>query len=229
MRGSIELMRQTIRVYGFGLSLLALASCGSMPNEGSFANDAAPAQPDNNKIGQLPNEAEQQRIAGIDAEEAFAEATTAYSRGDYDGAAALFRDAALASGEVSAWINLGVALVAANRADDALAALQRATQIAPERSEAWVQRGLAERQLGKFLEAEQSYKKALAIDANHALAWRNLGVLYEVYLGRKEAAVEAYQKSQAAAGVADPDVADWIRLLQSTQVAAVAGGQGGAQ
>ena len=89
-------------------------------------------------------------------------------------------------------------------------------QGAPEtvRCAAWTLRGLLQRQRGQLSAAERSYRECLRLDPNYAMAWRNLGVLYELYLGRATTALDAYQHAQSALGTADADLAAWIARFE---------------
>jgi tetratricopeptide (TPR) repeat protein len=51
------------------------------------------------------------------------------------------------------------------------------TREAPESPKIWNERGVCLHQSGRRQAAEESYRKALALDASYALAWNNLGVL----------------------------------------------------
>jgi hypothetical protein len=71
--------------------------------------------------------------------------------------------------------NLGVALHAMQRTDEALDALRRAVAIAPGYAEAHNNLGNALRERGEFDEAESCYRRALAIKPDYAEARHNLG------------------------------------------------------
>ncbi len=75
------------------------------------------------------------------------------------------------------------------------------------------QQGIAYRQQGKFVEAEQAYQQALAIDDQYANAWLNLGILYDLYRPDAIKARQAYEKFQSLQATPDKDVAAWIKAL----------------
>ena len=89
-------------------------------------------------------------------------------------------------------------------------------QSAPEnvRCAAWTLRGLLQRQRGQLSNAERSYRECLRINPNHVLAWRNLGVLYELYMVQPGEALAAYQHAQTASAAPDADVAAWIARIE---------------
>ncbi len=71
--------------------------------------------------------------------------------------------------------------------------------------------GLVYRRTGRFPDAEKSYQAAIAADPTYAGAYRNLGVLYDLYLQSPERALPVYQKYQELSGGADKQVAEWIK------------------
>jgi len=52
---------------------------------------------------------------------------------------------------------------------------------------AWSELGATQRMRGQFKDAASSYEQALAADPRYAPAWRNLGVLSDLYLGDRAA------------------------------------------
>jgi tetratricopeptide (TPR) repeat protein len=81
------------------------------------------------------------------------------------------------------------------------------------RAEQWNQQGITLRQQGKFIQAEQAYQQAIALDANYADAWINLGILYELYRPNIEQARQAYEKFQSLQSTPDKEVAAWLKAL----------------
>lgn len=76
-------------------------------------------------------------------------------------------------------------------------------------------RAIALRSQGLFDAAESSYKESLSRWPAYADAHRNLGILYDLYLGRTEEALFHYQRYVAIAGEdADPRSKIWIQDLQ---------------
>ena len=155
---------------------------------------------------------------------AFASGVEAYGRGAFAAAVAQFKIAA--AGEPppnTALLNLAVAQQAAGDVDGALQTLQR--PLAAPSCDVDIARGLLQRRVGKLTAAEQSYKGCLAHEPNNVVAWRNLGVLYELYLSKPQAALAAYKQVQAAPASAtgpDAEVAAWIATLEGGPVASSA-------
>lgn len=112
--------------------------------------------------------------------------------------------------------------------DQALALLERAVTVCANCAAAWNQRGILLRQQGRFIEAEESYLKAIAADPGYADAHFNLGILYDLYLQRPQLALGQYERFVAlqadaaiAAGV-DKWIADLRRRTATIEQAAQA-------
>lgn len=74
------------------------------------------------------------------------------------------------------------------------------------------------REQGQFSQAEEQYKQALISWPGFAEAYLNLGILYDLYMGDKEKALENYQTYQALIDQPERQVKGWIADL-SRQVA----------
>ena len=105
--------------------------------------------------------------------------------------------------------NLGVLLYGLNRLEQAEAALQEAVRRSPGSAMPLNELGLVQRQRGNFAAAADSYQKAVAIDSGYAPAWRNLGVVRDLYLGDPAAALDAFERYKALTGE-DRPVTSWI-------------------
>ncbi|MEO6366542.1 MAG: tetratricopeptide repeat protein, partial [Steroidobacteraceae bacterium] len=105
--------------------------------------------------------------------------------------------------------NLGVLLYGLNRLDEAEAALQEAVRRAPGSPLPLTELGLVQRARGNFAGAAASLQKAVAIDAVNAPAWRNLGVVRDLYLDEPAAALDAFEHYKALTGE-DRPVTSWI-------------------
>lgn len=92
-----------------------------------------------------------------------------------------------------ALVNLGILYGRNGRPDAAMAALERAIKICRTCAAANNQMGILQRQQGRFEDAEASYLRAISADPGYSLAYFNLGVLYDLYNGRPDLAVEYYQ------------------------------------
>jgi len=89
--------------------------------------------------------------------------------------------------------------------------------------EAYNQHGIFLRQQGRFAEAEQAYLSALAISAAYPDSHRNIGVLYDLYLGEPEQALHPYRRYQQLTATDSRQVAGWIADLERQLVLLVQG------
>ncbi|MEP5764067.1 MAG: tetratricopeptide repeat protein [Halieaceae bacterium] len=81
------------------------------------------------------------------------------------------------------------------------------------------------REQGRFEEAEQVYLAALAVWQDHAETHRNIGVLYDLYRGERQAALQHFYRYQALTGDQDRAVAGWIADLERQRLSLAQGGQ----
>jgi len=124
----------------------------------------------------------------------------------------------------SPWTNLGYIYRHTGRPDEAIRALERAIERDPADCIAHQHLAAIHRARFDFEAAEVSYRACLEHRPDEAAAWLNLGVLYELYLGRLADALVAYERYQAAAINPDDRVEIWIadlsrRIEQSQHLA----------
>ena len=79
---------------------------------------------------------------------------------------------------------------------------------------AYNQYGIFLREQGRFEQAESIYLQALAIWEPHADTHRNIGILYDLYLGDKKNALQHFYRYQALQDSKDKVVAGWIIDLE---------------
>lgn len=77
---------------------------------------------------------------------------------------------------------------------------------------------IALRREGDFGAAEQAYLSALRETEDDAVTHHNIGILYDLYLGVPNKAIEHYQRYQDIVGGSDPGVAGWIADLDRRYV-----------
>jgi tetratricopeptide (TPR) repeat protein len=114
-----------------------------------------------------------------------------------------------------AYTNLAIVYDRLSRQSDALRALDIAVSIDAGFAPAYNRIGVIKRREGDFVAAEQAWRAAIQADPDYALAWHNLGILHELYLGDSAAALQHYERYQALTPDAvDPLVARWIADLE---------------
>jgi Flp pilus assembly protein TadD len=80
--------------------------------------------------------------------------------------------------------------------------------------DAYNQLAILQREQGRFNEAEANYQKALTIWPFHAESHRNIGILYDLYLGKNAEALAHFEAYQQLRGDGDKQVTGWIADLQ---------------
>ncbi len=70
------------------------------------------------------------------------------------------------------------------------------------------------RETGRYREAREQYAVALEVAPSHALTHYNLGILCDIYLGEKAAALDHFSRYQQLSAVEDRQVSAWIADLQ---------------
>ncbi len=119
----------------------------------------------------------------------------AYRRGDYEDAAGHIARAISESGAISAYhANLGLALRALGRNDEALESYEEAIELEPANASALNDMGNLLADLGRAEDAVRSYLGAIEADPTSALAHHNLGVALKD-LGRPREAARSHSKA----------------------------------
>ncbi len=113
----------------------------------------------------------------------------------------------------SARTNLALLFVSRGRTEEAIPLLEAAILIEPKDCIPRIQLGLIERGRHNFANAEQAYLDCLNEHPENATALINLGILYELYMGRFEDALAAYDRYQRSMNAPDQRVALWIANL----------------
>jgi tetratricopeptide (TPR) repeat protein len=110
-------------------------------------------------------------------------------------------------------LNLGLLYLKDSRLGEAEAAFKAALAHSPGNAVAGNELGIVERKLGKFSDAEAAYQHTLDAQPDFAPAHMNLGVLYDLYLGQPQKALEQYERYVALAGESK-QVAGWVAELR---------------
>lgn len=111
------------------------------------------------------------------------------------------------------FVNLGILYRKAGHLDQSEEALKGAVERNGGSAVAWNELGATQRMRGEFPDAAASYEKAIAADSNYAPAYRNLGVVSDLYLGDPERALTALERYKELTGE-DRPVTSWIAELR---------------
>ena len=115
--------------------------------------------------------------------------------------------------------NIGLMHRAAGRDAEAVAALERAVAASPMQPRFFNELGIAYRNNGQFAKAQAAYEQALTLDANHAAALLNLGILHDLYLGNGPKALELYERYLTLSPSGDAAVTKWAADLRKRKPA----------
>jgi Flp pilus assembly protein TadD len=126
-----------------------------------------------------------------------------------------FKQVALQFPQLSApYVNLGILYRKSGRLEQSEDALKTAVERNDGSAVAWTELGATQRLRGEFPNAAASYEKAIADDPNFAPAYRNLGVVSDLYLGDPERALTAFEHYKDLTGEEKP-VSGWIAELRA--------------
>ena len=112
------------------------------------------------------------------------------------------------------WVNLGRVYVSLERFEDARLAFRNAIKANPRSCHAYNQLGVLSRQFGDFQGAEELYQACLKQVPGFKDAYLNLGILYELYLGRLPEALAAYRQYQSLSSEPNRKVVGWVMDLE---------------
>jgi tetratricopeptide (TPR) repeat protein len=107
--------------------------------------------------------------------------------------------------------NIQWQLEANNKAEQAW---RKALELRPGWPAVANQLGIFYRQLGRFAEALEMYQLALKGDEGYADAHRNIAILYELYMGEGEKALQHYRRYRELLGADEREVTMWIADLE---------------
>jgi len=102
----------------------------------------------------------------------------------------------LASDDIDARYDLGVALATLDRPEEALHEFREVLRRAPTDADAHHNMGCVLNSLGRHGEAAQAYREAVRVRPGYANAWGNLG-LSAILIGRYDEAREAFERAGA--------------------------------
>ena len=112
------------------------------------------------------------------------------------------------------YLNLGLVYRARGETDKAEQAVARAIAVNPNNLDAYNQLAIMKREAGQFSAAEALYQQALEVWPFHPESHKNLGILYDLYLGKGALALQHYQAYQLLLAEPDRQVSGWIIDLE---------------
>lgn len=108
------------------------------------------------------------------------------------------------------YANIGVIYTQQKDWQKAEVALKQAVEKNTNNIKARNQLAFVYRKQGKFKDAESQYLEAIKAVPNDPISYLNLGILYDIYMGRLESASGYYQQYQALQKEPDNKVAGWL-------------------
>jgi tetratricopeptide (TPR) repeat protein len=145
----------------------------------------------------------------------FDRATAMLREGNDAAAEVLFLELTESQPELAGpWTNLAHIYVGRGDQEEARRHLERALTANPNNCEALILMGVLARKNGLFSEAEEAYMQCTAAQPFFADAYLNLGILYELYMGRLGEALAAYNEYQSLIAEPDMKVAGWVMDLE---------------
>jgi tetratricopeptide (TPR) repeat protein len=123
------------------------------------------------------------------------EALSAYQAENFDLAMTLMRQAEQLNDPLNsvAYVLQGDIYIALEDSKAAAKSYDLALSLNPDNFKAANRRALLHRELGEFTQALALYTQAIESNPIHAVSYRNRGVLFDLYLGDKAAAISDYQ------------------------------------
>jgi len=112
------------------------------------------------------------------------------------------------------WINLGQVYVELGQQEEARMAFQQAIRANPRNCYAYNELGVLSRRYGDFVSAEEHYRTCIELVPEFKFAYLNLGILYELYLGKLPEALEYYRTYQSLLDEPDRRVQGWVMDLE---------------
>ncbi len=112
------------------------------------------------------------------------------------------------------WINLGQIYAARDQVEEARQSFERAIRANPWNCAAHNELGVLARLHGDFQNAERHYLACIEKIPNYKNAYLNLGILYELYLGKLSEALVYYRHYQSFLNEPDRRVQGWVMDLE---------------
>ena len=157
-----------------------------------------------------------------ESQRAFDEAGRALRAGRSADAERGFRSLAQAHPELGGpHANLGLIYRQAGKLPEAATELETAVRLSPRQPVYWNQLGVTYRQQGQFAKARDAYEKAIALDPGYTASTLNLGILYDLYLGDGQRALDLYGRYLLLSPSGDATVTKWVADLKNRKPAPI--------
>lgn len=197
---------------------LLLAACAGNPStpESEATEPAVPLVDENGERVLRPNPylADPANVPAA-AQQAITQARTQFGQQQYVAAESTMQQVVAQWPQLSgAWLNLAKVQLKLEQPEAAEHSLQKAVAANENNVFAWNSLGALLRDRGRFEEAREAYGNALARWPDFALAHRNLGILYDLYLHQPEQALHHYREAKALENEEDRVLAGWIMDLE---------------
>jgi tetratricopeptide (TPR) repeat protein len=196
--------------------VLLSAACGSAPTKPTEAASQPVAAASKAAANAPPGAAPNTPVPVTQRGQADFERAVGFMRSGNNTEAELeFKQVALQFPQLAApYVNLGILYRKTGRLDQSEDALKTAVERNDGSAVAWTELGATQRLRGEFPNAAASYEKAISADPNFAPAYRNLGVVSDLYLGDPERALTAFERYKELTGEEKP-VSGWIAELRA--------------
>lgn len=112
------------------------------------------------------------------------------------------------------WLNLGIVHLELAQPEQAMLSIERAIAANGNNLDAYNHLAALHRDQGDFVSAEALYHQALVVWPGHGPSHLNLGILYDIYMGKFVEAAAHYQAYQELQGEPDRRVAGWLMDLK---------------
>lgn len=201
-----------IKAYWLG-SVFAVAvvagGCASLPEE-----QHEPVDEDAWVL--IPNPYLQQRVdVPEQVQKPFEEAVAAMQSEDWEVAQELLQTIVESHPELSGpYVNLGIVYWQLNDMEASSQAFDQAINANPLNHDAYNQYAILQREQGRFEAAEALYLTALEVWPHNMVAHRNLGILYDLYFGEFEKAMQHYEMANKIAKEPSRELQGWVLDLQ---------------
>jgi Tfp pilus assembly protein PilF len=116
-------------------------------------------------------------------------------------------------------VNLAIVYWQQQKLDEADKYFQQALTVNPLNNDAYIQYGFFLREQGRFEDAQSNYLKALEVWPHNAAAHRNLGIVYDLYMGKFDDAMKHYEMVLRLSAESNKEVEGWIIDLKRRQAA----------